>query len=185
MELTSKTTQEIDENREKEDLNRVLMTASLFGALYLWAFNIFYSPGFLIFAMSFIVTGIFLATLINRGKVKLFEFSFLTSPKISFAYVLVLVLLMIGSVFGFYTLFQKTYAEYSYTQGVEILNSGGSIDGVERLMLRATRFDSHDKYLRSLAEIGIAKTQIVLTDTETSTEVRGVEFQNTFGTSIA
>ncbi len=168
----------------ENDFKKVLLISSFLGALYLWSFIIFYSPGFLIFALAFLVTGILLAMLVHAGKIGSIEISFLKNPKAGFVPVLLIVLLLIGSVASIYFLFQKYWAARSYTQGLVALNIEGNIDKAEAALAKAAQIDAQDGYFRALAEIGIIRMREILAQQDVSADILRGQFQNAIGMSV-
>ena len=169
----------------ENEVTRALLVASFFGSLYLWIFTIIYTPGFVLLALAFLTTGIFIALLCYSGRIKVIEVSFFDKPKLSFVSSLIVVLLMILSVAGFYLLFQKYWAAYSYGRGLEIFNTaGGNIDEVDKLISRAAKFDRQDKYFRALSQVGLVKIQQLMNQTNLPKEDAQVQFQNLLAYSI-
>ncbi len=168
----------------ESEVNRGLLIASFLGSLYLWSFTIVYSPGFLITALAFLVTGVFIALLCRSGKIKTIEISFLNKPKLGFICSLIIVLLMIASVASLYFLFQKYWAAYSFSRGVDIINSSGQIDEGEKMISRAANFDPQDRYFRSLSDIGLLRIQQLASRTDLSADDLRIQFQNTLAAAI-
>lgn len=168
----------------KNDFSRVLLISSFLGSFYLWAFVIFYTPGFVVFSLAFIVTGLFIAVLAKIGAIKTLEISFLKNSKVGFVSVLVIVLLMISSVSAVYMLFQKYWSAYSYFGSLSALNSSGDIDKAEELAVRAARFDRQDRYFRLLADLGILRMQQATFQAGDSPEGVAGQFQNALGAAV-
>ena len=168
----------------ENDINRVMLIASFLGSLYLWSFVVFYSPGFLIFAMAFLMTGILIAMLARVGKIRMIKINFSGSPRLGFISVLVIIILMIGMVSSLYLFVRKYWALYSYTQALKALNISGNLDKSEAALIRAANTDAQDQYFRSLAEVGILRMKQVLSQKDLSEEILRSKFQNILGASI-
>ncbi len=169
----------------ENEVMRALLIASFLGSLYLWVFTIIYTPGFVLFTLAFLTTGIFIALLCKSGRMKVIEVSFFNKPKLGFIVSLVVVLLMISSVASFYLLFQKYWAAYSYGRGLAIFNTaGGNIDEVDSLISRAAKFDPQDRYFRALSEVGLVKIQQLMNQTGIPIEDAQAQFQNLLAYSI-
>jgi len=169
----------------ENELLRGLLVASFLGSLYLWTFTIIYPTGFLLTALAFLITGVFIALLCRSGKIKIIEVSFSNKPKLGFASSLFIVLLMIAAVAAFYLLFQKYYAAYSFGRGISVINASGNIDEGENLIFRASRFDQQDKYYRALSEVGLIRLQKLLNQANLPANEATVQFQNILGNAIA
>ncbi len=168
----------------KNDFTKTVLITSFLGSLYLWSFTIFYSPGFLIFTLAFLMTGIFVAALVRTEQIKLIEISFFKNSKIGFVSILLIVLLMIGSVASLYFFFQKYRSLHFYTNAIKELNTKGGIDKSESNFIRAVQIDGQDRYFRALAEIGIVKMRQVLLQKGVSKDILRKRFQDTLGAAI-
>lgn len=169
----------------ENELTRGLLIVSFFGSLYLWIFAVIYPVGFTLFSLAFLTTGVFIALLCSSGRIKTIEVSFLHRPKIGFISSLVVIILMISSVAGFYLLFQKYWASYSFGQGLVAFNVEGNVDKAENMLVRATRFDQQDRYYRALSEVGLVRIQQLLNRTDLSPQDAIGQFQNLLGSAIA
>jgi len=168
----------------ENDLLQALLTVSFLGSIYLWAFVLFYSPGFVIFALTFLNTGLFLGMLIRAGKLKTQEISFLANPRIGFVSVLLIVVLMLGSITSLYLFSQKARAAYSFNKAVNILNTQGNLDETESNLLKAIGLDNQDEYLRALTEVNLLRIQQVLSQKDLSADEARVKFQNALAAAI-
>jgi tetratricopeptide (TPR) repeat protein len=171
-------------NYSENETLRGLLIASFLGSLYLWVFAVVYVPSFLITALAFLITGIFIALLCRSGKIKIIEVIFSGRPKTGFISSLVVMLLMISSIASLYLLFQKYWAAYSYGAAVNLSAGGGDINEAENLVNRAVRFDSQDIYYRMLSQIGISKIQQLMNRTDLSAEDLRTQFQNLLATTV-
>jgi len=68
----------------ENEILRGLLIASFLGSLYLWTFVAIYTPGFLLVALAFLMTGIFIALLVRSGKIQVIEGTFFNKPKLGF-----------------------------------------------------------------------------------------------------
>ncbi len=162
----------------ENEFRQGLLIASFFGSLYLWIFTIIYAPSFFLVALTFLLTGVFIALLCQDGKIKSIEVSFANKPKWGFVSSLVIVLLMIAAVASFYLLFQKYWAAYSFGNAIAVINSAGKVDDAENLVTRSVRLDPQDKYYRTLSDIGLLKIQQLAARTDLPPEELQVQFQN-------
>ncbi|MDO8492971.1 MAG: tetratricopeptide repeat protein [bacterium] len=146
-----------------EDMaDQLIILASFIASFYLWAFSIFYVTDTALMVLTFVFTGIFLASLSRAGLVRQYGFSFLNSPKLGFVAVLVIVLLIISVISGSYSLYKKSSALYTFQRGIYNFNQVGGIVEVERSIKSAIDMDEQDLYYRSLTEIGLIKLRSLL-----------------------
>jgi tetratricopeptide (TPR) repeat protein len=170
-------------NYAENNTTKCFLMASLLGSVYLWVFSVVYVPNNFIFALSFLMTGLFLAMLVKIGKLQTKKISFINNTSLGFISALVIVLLMILGVASFYLLFQKYWAAYSYTRGVVAFSTEGNLEKAQTDFLRAVRFDKQDRYHRSLAELGLLRMSEILNQQGNPEELRSI-FQNTLAFTI-
>jgi len=132
--------------------------STFLGALYLWILNIFFVPNIVGFALAFLMTGILLALLVNIGIIRNYDFSYLDDPRIGFASVLALILLILVSITGVYFLGQKTlgvaYAQKSFTRS-------GALDAQED-MRRALNLNETDAMYRRIVDVNLIRVGEVI-----------------------
>lgn len=157
-------------------LSHYLLFSSFLGALYLWIIAIFYVPNIAILMLAFLMTGVFVAALAETGMGKDYNFSFLEDPRIGFVSVLVLVLLIIGSVAGGYTLFQKFLSVVFFERGL-IMSSQGNLDGTMDSLGRAVLLNESDVYFRTLSSANIARLSLIISQKDVSGETIKQKFQ--------
>ncbi len=167
----------------ENNIIKSLLFGSFLGSVYLWIFAFVYNPGIFILTLTFLITGLFLAMLTRSGYLQMKEVSFTEKTSLGFVFSLVAVLILIIGIAGFYMLFQKYWAIYSYNKGFEAFNIEGDLAKAEGYFLNASRFDKQDKYYRSLAELGMIKISVVLQQQLPKEEVR-VQFQNVLASTV-
>lgn len=163
---------------------KYISISSFISALFLWLVLLFSVPGIVVFFLTFIFSGIFLASLSLSGLLENKEFSFTNNPKIGFVITLALVFLLIVAVDFGYISTQKTLSSVYYQKSLNLLNSG-DIDGSQRNISRAISFAEHDMYYRLLSNIEFARfTNILNTEDTNSNAVIGRADQS-LGRSIS
>jgi len=161
-----------------------LVFSSFIFSLYLWTAVIFYVPGISIFALAFLMTGVFIASLVSSGSIKNLEFSFLENRKIGFVSVLVIIILIITSIVGGYFFIQRMVSGYFFSNGIKEFNVNGDVVSAESSILRASRLYKSDVYYRSLSETQIAKINLILSKGDGGEEEIRAQFQTTLGNAI-
>lgn len=168
----------------KSDLKQAFLVSSFFGSAYLWVFVVFYSPGFVIFSMAFLVTGLFLATLAQAGKIKTTEISLVSSPKIGFISVMIIVLVIIGSVSSLYLFIQKARASFFYNNAIQVFNKEGDLQKTEGLLAKAIAVDDQDEYFRAMSELNLTQLQQIFNNGNLPPEEARLKFQNILSYAI-
>jgi tetratricopeptide (TPR) repeat protein len=169
---------------DKDNTLHVLMVASFFGALYLWVFSIIYVPSFLIFALAFMLTGMFVGMFAKDKKIKSIEFSLLSGPKMRFISALLMITIIILGVGSFYVISKKYAASYYFAKGIYAFNTKGDLDTAENFLKKANTFSSQDKINRALAELGLIRIQQLLNNQNLNADEMRIMFQATLQNTI-
>lgn len=169
-----------------DKFSQYLVTSSFFVALFLWIFSIFYIPSLTIFVLTFLFSGLFIASLTLAKMTPMKVVSFVTNPKAGFVSVLLLILLLIGGVVLGYALVQKYVASVYFQKGVISFNTVGNLDESEKLIARAASISSQDIYYRFLTELTLIRINKLLSQKSESASVETVrlEFQNLFKVAL-
>src|SRR3989344_6015745 len=168
-----------------DQLKRYLSVSSFFASLFLWSFFVLYIPSTAIFSLTFLFTGIFLASLYNEQLLKPKTISFEDEPKVSFVSALLLIVLLVGVVALAYGLGQKFVASAYFQRSLIVLDEGGDISRVEKLAERAQSISQNDMYARFLSEVAISDINQLLNDSASvSTDEVRSKFQTFLGNAI-
>lgn len=138
-----------------------LITTSFLSALYVWVFALFYVPSYMILALAFLLTGVFLASLARAGVVKNYDMSFLEDPRAGFISVFALITLFVGTVTGG-ALLTKRFISFNYYQQALRAVTAGDVTKAERSMEDALRLGKTDLYYRDASTVKIAKARALL-----------------------
>lgn len=166
-----------------EDESRAVLFSTFFGSLYLWIFAIIYSPGSLIFALAFLMTGLTLATLVKIKNVKVITVRLFDNARSGFLSTLVIALLIISLVSGIYILFQKYWSEQAFSQAINIINNEGNLEKASAKLSSAIKFNQQDRYYRAFSEFNLIKMQEIVSQKNLSPEVAQEQFQAIFNSA--
>ena len=134
-----------------------LSTSSFFSAIFLWILSVFYVPHVVLFFFAFLFSGVFLAVQIQAGVVKQKTFSFSEDLRVGFIGIILIFILLISSVAGLYSSFQK-FASAVYIQKANIeLSTIGDIKKSEKNVNQALIFNRNDSGYRLMSEISLFK----------------------------
>lgn len=160
-----------------KDLNFFVFTSFLL-ALYLWVFAIIYVPSGMLFALAFIMTGVFIAGLISGGARTQYVISFLHDPRSSFFSILLLVGLMVFTIAGGYVYAQKFISVAFFNQSLRVIDgTPQSIDRSEQYTIRAVQLSEQDIYYRALSEIYILKINYLFSQEGISQDILQADSQ--------
>ncbi|MBI3632420.1 MAG: tetratricopeptide repeat protein [Candidatus Vogelbacteria bacterium] len=150
--------------------DQLLVFSSFVAALYLWSFSVFYVTDTVILVLTFIFTGIFIASLSRVEYIRNYEFQFFNNPRLGFISVLVLVILIISTVSCGYLLGRKFLAVYNFQKGLYSANILGDAISAERRIKAAISLDEQDLYYRSLADLYVLELKNLLSGQSTLTK---------------
>ncbi|HEC30524.1 MAG TPA: tetratricopeptide repeat protein, partial [Candidatus Yonathbacteria bacterium] len=147
--------------------------STFLGTVYLWTLNIFFIPNIVGFALAFVMTGVLIALLVNVGIIKNYNFSYLNDPRVGFASVLALILLILISVTGAYFLGQKTlgvvYAQKSFVRDNATV--------AQEDMRRALSFNEADSIYRRVVDVDLARVTEVVQSPNASKDALREQFE--------
>lgn len=158
-------------------ISHYLLFSSFLGAAYLWIISIFYVPNVAIFTLAFLLTGVFVAALVETGIGKNYDFSFLNDPRTGFISVLILILFILGTITGGYMLFQKFLSVVFFQNGLSA-SKLGDMDNTLSSISRAVSFSEYDVYYRNLSAINIARLNSILSQKGVSQDTIKAQFQS-------
>lgn len=117
--------------------------------------------------LTFLALGTFIAYAAERSGRQPYTLAVPTHAGTGFLMALLIILLMVAAVVGFYLTGQKYLAAVFFGQGVTRFNTEGSVNTTERLFQRAVSFDAkRDEYPRSLAQISLVQLRNIVAGAE-------------------
>ncbi|NTV44662.1 MAG: tetratricopeptide repeat protein [Candidatus Yonathbacteria bacterium] len=170
--------------RTERTPERLYPIVSVFAlALYAWIISIVYTPNIVMFAIAFIFTGMLVGILVRQGVIRTFSLSFLRDPRIGFVSVLLLVVVLIGSVIGGYSVVSRFIAGIEFSSGVTAINrDSNSVEGINHLVSAINLYET-DTYDRALASAYIGRLSQI--SEIGNADTAKVQFQETLGNAIA
>ena len=159
---------------------RFISIASFTGALYVLILAVVALPGPVTLGVGFLLLGLFIASRSEAGGRTL---TFSQNPRIGFAVVFVLTLLLIASLAYGYVVVSRYVADVSYNQAGTAL-SAGTLDVAQSAISRSIVLAPESRTYRLAALIGYARmSQVVNNSSLTQPEARD-QFQAAVGSAI-
>ncbi|HRZ30185.1 MAG TPA: tetratricopeptide repeat protein [Candidatus Paceibacterota bacterium] len=149
---------------KQDKSTRALLILAFLGSLYLWIFTIIYVPDNGLLGLAFLVTGMFVAILTDTKIIKNAEVSLTEDPRLSFASILLFVILIIGSIVVGYLVAQKYVSVYAYQKGQNIIALEGDLEKARGQINWANSLSRQDLYYRNLSELDVALAGRLLSD---------------------
>ncbi len=165
--------------------DRYLITMSFLGALFLWIFNAVYAPGNVISALTYITTGLFVASLASAGLSRIKRGEYTGRPRLSFISVLALIFVLIVAVTAEYFVIQRYAAYVSFQKGVAAANNNDA-DKAEKEINRAAAMSRNDLFYRALTELGMIRINALLQTPaeDTTADAIRAKFQTVLGNTL-
>jgi tetratricopeptide (TPR) repeat protein len=169
----------------KDQVSRFVTISSLFGTVYLWTFSVMTVPGTAILSLTFLMTGIFMASIVNFGFIKYRDISFSDDSRVGFISVFSLVVVLIMSI-GFIYLVGTRYISSVYAQKSLIeVNQNGDLEKGFKNLNRSLALAKTDSGHRLMAQIHVARLNVLLNDQSLAgTEEGTKQFQDVLGLAI-
>lgn len=167
-------------------LHRYLSVSSFFASLFLWTFFIFYIPSAVILTLTFLFTGVFIASLYNERLLRAKTISFTDESRVGFVSALVLTAFLVGVVALSYG-FGRKFVASAYFQGAGIaFNNEGNADKAETLAVKAASLSKNDLYDRFLAVLTLNKINTLLSNPPTGVSADQIrsDFQSLMGKAL-
>lgn len=157
---------------------------SVLGFVFLLIAMLVYVPSIVLIGLLFIFFGFFISNLNSTGLLKYKEITLDKSPKHSFAYVIVLVLLLIGLIYAGYIVVSQYSSRVIFDNASKIYTQTGDLIAAENQVLNAQFVYGSDVYIRSLTDIGLLKINALFQDTTLNQEQAVEQFRNTLQTTV-
>ncbi|MCE9644009.1 tetratricopeptide repeat protein [Candidatus Parcubacteria bacterium] len=163
-----------------------LTVLTLGAALYFVQLFVMHVPTPGMYLLGFIFFGLFLAHLRNREAITEKEVLFSGNPILSFGFISLFIVLLVGSVAGLYFLAGKGAGVAFFNRGATVYAETQDIDKAEALVARANRVDENDSYYRALSQLRLVRLGNLLNQSSTlpQEQVRA-EFQTLLRDAIA
>jgi len=139
------------------------------GVLYLWFFHLVYPPGVGLLALTFILTGIFVASQRVSGAIGTKTISFRQSGILGIASIVVLCATILVTLFALFVFLRALTSDMLINKSVTVFNRSGSIVDARKELDRAVALDaSNTRAHRAAVELGIIEFQRFVQEGDTS-----------------
>ena len=168
-----------------EPFVQYLAITSFFVTLYLWIVALFYLPSVALVVLTFVMTGIFIATLTQKGSVRNYVFSYVQDPKIGFAAVLSSIVVLIAAAMGGYDTVKSFISLSYYNTSRSVFVDHGDADRARDNIVRAINLNNAETFQRALSEIEVARLGDVIGNQKgESADTLRARFQEILGSAI-
>lgn len=162
---------------------RFVSSASFTGAVYVFALSVFSIPGPVVLVAGFLLTGIFVSSLRYGTQAREWGIIFARSPRVGFAIVFTLTLLLLASILAAYVVIERYLASVAYSEGAAAL-SAGNLSAAEAAISRSVLFSPSDRVYQLAAATGLARMNQVARDTSLSQADAQAQYQAALSGSI-
>ncbi len=168
----------------EQKIDHFIYTYSVLGFLFFLTVMLVYNPSVVLVALMFIFLGLFLSNLKHAGLIKFKEIQINQNPRISFAYILTLVLLLIGFVYVGYVQVSQYVSRILLERATVEYNRTGELETLESKVNLAQFVYHSDVYSRTLTEIGMMNINRIVQNKEISQEQAVSQFSETLRQTI-
>lgn len=166
-----------------ENKERVVAVSSVFATFFLWVVAIIYTPSSALFALTFIFTGLMMASLYRAGFLRVKGFSLFAVPRASFVSVLVLIVVLIGVISLGFLFIERAVAQVYFGQAV-VASNNNDLEKAENYLQRAMAVRPFDVFYRSQTNILMQKLSNLLQDKNASQDAVRNGFQTLLAGAI-
>jgi tetratricopeptide (TPR) repeat protein len=124
---------------------------------FLLTILIVFNPSYVLFTLFFVFLGLFISILKDLDLIKFREFSIIQSPRISFAYILTLVLFMIFVVYGVYIQTTQYVSRVLFDNATIAFAQNNNVDEAIQKIINLKFISNSDVYDRALIDLGMSK----------------------------
>lgn len=152
-------------------------------AAYVLLLAFFATPGPVMLALGFISLGVFISTMRHGKGRSEWGIVFSKSPRVGFAIVFLLTLLLLASVAAIYVALERYMGTLAYGEAASAL-SAGSLDKAETALSRSIEFAPSERAYRLAAAVGIERMRNVASNEDLTVAVAQEQFQSALTASV-
>ncbi|MBX4197947.1 tetratricopeptide repeat protein [Candidatus Parcubacteria bacterium] len=167
----------------QDPFSSYLTVSSFILALYLWVFTVLYVPSAPLLVLTFFFTGMFMASLVENKLVPMRSISFLRDPRMSFASVLVFIVLLLGMLVTSYAIGRRFIASLYFNRALAEANVSGNLERSESFLLRSVQLSNQDQFYRTLSELSLIRINQLLSQQNISQTVLENQFRALLATA--
>lgn len=155
-------------------------SAFFIASMYLFVASFFYATGGVVFLLAFAFTGIFIGLSARNNPNGRISISFLDDPRKSFFSIIFLVILMIFSATASFQYIERLASVPHYRRAL----SAKEIETVEASIEKAVSLYQNDLYLRTYAQVYLAKVNVIVSKGESLSEKYKADLQTSFDKAV-
>lgn len=148
--------------RSSDPVAQFFILAGSMITLFLWAMMSVYSVGIVIVALTFIFTGILVASATTVGVGSMGVIAWSTRSKANIAALVLSAVLILLSLWTVYNSGSKALAAYYFQKGDYLVSNSIDLAMGEKYIERAVRFSKNDVFYRAITNINILKLNTLL-----------------------
>lgn len=172
--------------RKSQDMiEKYVIFSSFSVSMILWVVNITYLPSTTLVFMTFVFSGVFIASLYRNDLIKYKEIQIKEDQKFNFLYLMVIIILLVGTIGLIYKSANKFVGHLYFQKAIVDLNVKGDIEKAEINLNKAVEMEKTDTYFRSLAELGTLHITQILQDNVTPQDLLFEKFRNVLSLTIS
>jgi len=165
-------------------ISRALLLSAVFASLYLLIFAVVYTPGVTVWALTFLAIGVLMAALTHAKLTSNIEIAFLRNSRSGFLSVVFIVILMLLTVTGGYTLARRYHAFALFGAGTLSFGEEQDLEKAEGFLGRAVALSEQDIFYRGLSELNLQRLRLLARQEGAPEEALRTQFQSTLSSAI-
>jgi len=146
-----------------DKFSRYILVSTLVSSLFLWIMAIFYTPGIVLLFLTFMFTGLFLATFYMLSEKQFTSISWgVNHPKV---FKIIVLIMIIGTALWGVLITSRALSSVYFQKGIQAFNTTGNAQESARLINKAITLSPNDTYYRALAELNLFRLGALINGT--------------------
>lgn len=162
---------------------RFVSLASFSGAAYVLIASLFAAPGPVVLALGFLSLGVFISSLRYGKQRSDWGIVFSKSPRVGFAMVFVMTLLLLASVASLYGVLVRHMASFAYGEAGTAL-AAGNLDQADAAVARSITFAPSERAYQLASAVAMSRMQKIAVDTTLSPSTAQQQFQAALSSAV-
>ncbi len=150
-------------NSKIDSLEKSFLILSFAGLIYVWSLMILYVPETSMLLITFVITGLFIARLVDVGEIKTTEISLTANPKTKFVSYILGSLAVLSFAFLSVAWITTGFAFLAFQNSIKYLQTATlNTDKAEKYINLAIGLNPQDFYYRFASQVNMAQMNILL-----------------------
>lgn len=141
------------------DESKFISVFTFLSSILLWIFMIVYTPGITVLFFTFVLSGLFVASLNHTGLTQNIKINIFSNVRTKFLSIFLIIVFLLSTVFVEYFVIKNVLASLVFNRAAVKFNTDHNIAQAESSIKKAISFKTTDLYYRTLSELYLLKIE--------------------------